>query len=194
MEDPPHIKFRLLFVWYLLYYSLTSILLQVQEPNIMKFFPSCTQFSCMPTESLDYPGSFPLTYASDERSQDTFPDPFAEYQVPCCPASADVSSALRMFFLLPFIWSLGTCQQRALRGAWLETPPEAQQRAWLEWLETPPEAQPRARLELGDGEGRKSSPSPCWRAGWVFSQESKSYKNLLCTIVRSLCQIPRTSI
>ena len=26
MEDPPHIKFRLLFVWYLLYYSLTSIL------------------------------------------------------------------------------------------------------------------------------------------------------------------------
>lgn len=58
IEDPPHIKFRLLFVWYLLYYSLTSTLPLGAGPGIMKFFPSCPQYSFMPTESLDYPGSF----------------------------------------------------------------------------------------------------------------------------------------
>lgn len=41
---------------------------KVQEPDITKFFPSCTQFSCMPTRKLGLSWSFPLTYTSDERS------------------------------------------------------------------------------------------------------------------------------
>ena len=107
----------------------------------MKLFPSCTQFSLVPTDSLERPISFvSSSRVSYEGSQDTFPDPFAEFQVPaCCPAAASVSSTPpRMLLLLLFAWPPGTCRQRALQGLRSPKPHRRSSRelSWSRKMET----------------------------------------------------------
>lgn len=46
----------------------------------MKFFPSCTPLSLVPTDSLALPKSFTFSSCTLYKgSQNTFPDPFGEF-------------------------------------------------------------------------------------------------------------------
>lgn len=115
----------------------------------MKLFPSCTQFSLVPTDSLGRPISFvSSSRVSYEGSQDTFPDPFAEFHAPaCCPASAGVSGTL---FRLLFAWPPGTCRQRALQGLRRRKPHRRASRE-LSWSQR--EEGSLARLHPGERAG-----------------------------------------